>query len=463
MALNPFFLNGSQTEQGLLQDLINEQIKMYGVDVHYLPRQFLRTDIVEVIQSEFNNAYPLEAYINTYDGFGGQQTLLTKFGIEEKDDLTITISKERWENYIAPLIKNQPFMELSTRPREGDLIYFPLGDRLFEIKYVEHEQPFYMLRENYVYELRCELFRYEDEVIDTNIYEIDNELEEIGYIQTLRMVGLGSTATAVTTVCPSGAVNQIYITNMGGSYEAQPVIGFSSAPDGGTTAVGVASLTNIYTNCNGEYGGKVAYINLTNPGCGYTEPPWITIRGGGGTGAAATAGICTTGSVGIVTITSGGSGYTTNPVMHFLQPTGVTSAVGYGEINALGIVTVAYITNAGCGYEDPPTITFDAPTGIGETIGIGTYVFNEVVTGQTSGITAYVKTWTAATSTLTVSIVGGEFTDGELLYGEESGAIYILRKQIVDDLVTPYAQNDTLQTEADKVLDFSEDNPFGMP
>jgi hypothetical protein len=149
--------------------------------------------------------------------------------------------------------------------------------------------------------------------------------------------------------------------------------------------------------------------------------------------------------------------------MHFLQPTGVTSAVGYGEINALGIVTVAYITNAGCGYEDPPTITFDAPTGIGETIGIGTYVFNEVVTGQTSGITAYVKTWTEATATLTVSIVGGEFTDGELLYGEESGAIYILRKQIVDDLVTPYAQNDTLETEADKVLDFSEDNPFGMP
>ena len=73
------------------------------------------------------------------------------------------------------------------------------------------------------------------------------------------------------------------------------------------------------------------------------------------------------------------------------------------------------------------------------------------------------KTWTEATATLTVSIVGGDFTDGELLYGEESGAIYILRKQIVDDLVTPYAQNDILETEADKVLDFSEDNPFGMP
>ena len=130
MALNPFFLNGSQTEQGLLQDLINEQIKMYGVDVHYMPRQYLKKNTVirEVIESEFNNAYPLEAYVNNYDGFAGQKTLLTKFGIEEKDDLTITISKERWENYITPLIKNQPFMEQVTdRPREGDLIYFPLG------------------------------------------------------------------------------------------------------------------------------------------------------------------------------------------------------------------------------------------------------------------------------------------------------------------------------------------------
>ena len=187
MALNPFFLNGSTTEQGLLQDLINEQLRMYGVEVYYMPRQYITTDINEVIQSEFNNAYPLEAYVNTYDGFGGQQTLLTKFGIEEKDDLTLTISRERFENYITPLIENLSNVELSTRPKEGDLIYFPLGERLFEIKYVEHEQPFYQLKKNYVYELRCELFRYEDEVIDTGVDTIDEEIEQIGYIQKINI------------------------------------------------------------------------------------------------------------------------------------------------------------------------------------------------------------------------------------------------------------------------------------
>ena len=84
-------------------------------------------------------AIPLEAYVDTYDGYGDNPVILSKFGIEAKNEVTLTISKERWENYIEPLIKNEADIKLSTRPKEGDLIYFPLGDRLFEIKYVEHE------------------------------------------------------------------------------------------------------------------------------------------------------------------------------------------------------------------------------------------------------------------------------------------------------------------------------------
>ena len=187
--LNPFFLNGSKTEQGLMQDLINESIRMYGIDVYYLPRQYIteKTIIKEVIESQFTFASPIEAYVDSYDGYGGQGTILSKFGIQELDDLRIIISQERFNNYLAPLIEKIPNNKLSTRPKEGDLIYFPLGDRLFEIKYVEHEKPFYQLQKNYVYELTCELFRYEDEVVDTNIDFIDDNIKDAGYIQILQM------------------------------------------------------------------------------------------------------------------------------------------------------------------------------------------------------------------------------------------------------------------------------------
>ena len=178
MALNPFFQQGARSEQNLVQDLINEQLRMYGVEVHYLPRKYVTENKVirEVVASRFDDAYPIEAYVDTYDGYGENPTLLSKFGIEQTNEITLTISKERFENYISPLMKNEADVKLTTRPKEGDLVYFPLGDRLFEIKYVEHEKPFYQLQKNYVYELKCELFRYEDEIIDTGVDEIDNEL-----------------------------------------------------------------------------------------------------------------------------------------------------------------------------------------------------------------------------------------------------------------------------------------------
>ena len=127
------------------------------------------------------------------------------------------------------------------------MIYFPLGGRLFEIKYVEHEKPFYQLKKNYVYTLTCELFRYEDEVIDTNVDTIDTEIEQLGHIETLTLIGSGSTATGISSYCPSGSVSPIYITNMGKKYSL-PTVGFTSAPDGGVTALVLHPLlTNIST------------------------------------------------------------------------------------------------------------------------------------------------------------------------------------------------------------------------
>jgi len=460
--LNPFFLNGSKTEQSLIQDLVNEQLRMYGVEIFYLPRSYVtkNTVIKEVIQSEFNDAYAIEAYIENYDGYSGQGTILSKFGIQNLDDLTLIISRERYENYIAPLIANQPNIELAARPKEGDLIYFPLGDRIFEIKYVEHEQPFYQLQKNYVYQLRCELFRYEDEVIDTGIESIDDDISQIGYIQTLTMIGAGKTATATASICTNGSsIQKIYINNMGGSYTSLPDVGISSAPNGGTTGLTICAITNNYVNCNGKVGGKLESINLVNSGCGYTVAPWVTIQGGGGVGAAATAGI-TTGAVQIVTVTDGGSGYTTSPSVTATPSNGASFV---SNINSAGIVTSIYITNSGSGFSTSPIITIGSPIGVATGVGVGTYIYNEVVTGETSGVTARVKTWTKSDNVLEISIVDGTFTPGEVIVGSRSNARYNILSQNTDDLVSPFADNDNIELEADKILDFSETNPFGMP
>lgn len=108
--LNPFFLNGTKTEQNLIQDLVNEQLRIYGVEVYYLPRQYVteKTIIKEVIESKFELACPIEAYVDSYNGYGGQGTILSKFGIQEMNDLTLIISKERFQSYISPIIKNLP-------------------------------------------------------------------------------------------------------------------------------------------------------------------------------------------------------------------------------------------------------------------------------------------------------------------------------------------------------------------
>ena len=458
--LNPFFQQGSKSEQSLIQDLINEQLRMYGVEVYYIPRKYYtkNTVIKEVIQSKFDNAYPIEAYVDTYEGYTGQGTILSKFGIQELDDLRLIISRERYETYITPLIENLPNIELATRPKEGDLIYFPLGDRIFEIKYVEHEKPFYQLQKNYVYELTCELFRYQDEDVDTNVEEIDNNFVELGYIQTLTMVGTAITATAVTGLV-NGGVRFINVTRRGEGYTSIPTVAISSAPSGGITAIGIATMISGLVDCDGTTSSKVQSVYIANPGFGYTIAPGIVFIGGGGSGAAATTGIGNS-MVGVVTVTSGGSGYYTPPTVTFSSPVGLgTTATGVSVINSAGSVSAVYVTNAGSGYTVAPTVTISNPSSSGS----GDFIDNETVTGSSSGTTAKIKSWNSVTNILTVSIVSGEFTIGENLVGEESGATHALRVIETDNLVDPYADNDNIELEADQILDFTESNPFGNP
>ena len=398
--LNPFFQQGSSGEQSLVQDLINEQLRIYGIDVHYMPRKYYNTTSVirETVDSRFDDAYPIEAYIESFDGYGDNPTLLSKFGLQATNEITLIISKERFENYISPLMKNEENIKLSTRPKEGDLIYFPLGDRLFEIKYVEHEKPFYQLQKNYVYELRCELFRYEDEIIDTGIDEIDNELISddydgmsevgrstiLGVARLLFVVGAGTTAQASTSLVDNG-VRFISLTNRGGGYSFKPSIGISSAPAGGVTGVGsvtqmIGGITICDKNTNAQRK-SVQQIALVNPGTGYTTAPKIKFTGAGGSGAAGTSGISTTGGVGVVTVSNVGNGYVNSPTITFSTPKHVGAAatavlatpfVGTGVSIASAPISVgssAFLfpggTTGGAFYRTAPTVTFSNPTGSG--------------------------------------------------------------------------------------------------
>jgi hypothetical protein len=458
--LNPFFLQGSKTEQSLIQDLINEQLRMYGVEIYYIPRSYItkKSVIREVIESKFTQALPIEAYVNTYDGYEGQGTILSKFGIQPLTDLTVTISRERFENYITPLIKDRPNVELSTRPKEGDLIWFPLGDRLFEIKFVEHEQPFYQLQKTYVYELKCELFRYEDEELNTDVPEIDDNILNDGYTQTLNLVGVGTTATAITGIL-NGAVRLITVTNRGRKYISLPQVAISSAPSGGLTAVGVATFIDTIVDCNGTTSNKIQGVELINPGYGYTVAPGIVFVGGGGSGAAATASIGN-GVVGVITVTNGGGGYATPPIVTIpAAPAGGISATARAYINTVGVVTSIRIINAGAGYTVAPTITIATPA----SSGVGTYIHGETVTGSISGTTALVKSWNAPTGELNVYKINGNFINGDVITGAGSSAAYKLRIYSTDDNVDRYAQNDVIESEADQIVDFSETNPFGTP
>ena len=418
MALNPFFLQGSPGEQRLIQNLINEQLQIYGVEITYIPRKFVnKTSIIEEVQSsKFDDNFLLEAYVNTYEGYSGAGDIMTKFGVSLKDEVTLTISQERFTDFIAPFLDASDY-ELGSRPREGDLIFFPLGARLFEVKFVEHEQPFYQLGKNYVYQLQCELFEYEDEIIDTGLDVIDSEIEDQGFITTLNLVGSGATATASATLAPaqSGFINSLTILNDGSGYTSIPTVFISTSRN---ASIGVnASAVAITTERNGVF--SIKELVLTNAGAGYTVAPDINIIGGGGSGAIATCGITTSGR-GVIsyTITADGSGYTTEPTVTVAGPNGAGTTATASAVIDVGNSKVSSIrpVNPGIGYTVAPTVTIADPNII---TGRGNYLLNDLIIGQTSHTEARVKSWDADTKVLKISNVGIGSTVNGFIPGEE--------------------------------------------
>lgn len=210
MAINPFFGN-FRNEQKLLDDLTVETIKAMGLDVYYIPREYVKYDQLfgEDILSKFQYAYPIEAYTSDVMRFGGQKDIISKFGIEITDRMTFQISITRFRTEVT---SRSPEI---LKPREGDLIYFPLSRHLFEINFVEDEDPFYQHGGLTTYQIVCELFTYSNEAIQTGNTDIDVVEEERKMFLT--KITLGSANTALTVFAKGDIVYQVSgVTN--GSY-----------------------------------------------------------------------------------------------------------------------------------------------------------------------------------------------------------------------------------------------------
>jgi len=259
--INTYFTQGTRGEQELIEDIIIESLKIYGNEVFYIPRTLVSLDNVlgEDRLSQFKTAFPIEMYFENVDSFGGQGAFIQKFGLTVEQSATLVVSRRRWQQFIGRYnVTNIP-----TRPNEGDLIYFPLSGGLFEIKFVQHQDPFYQLGKLYVYKLQIELFQYASEFLDTGVEEIDA-------FETLKTFNTNVTRNG------SGGVVAVTVTN-GGSNYTTPSITFTSTS--GRGAVATATVVN----------GAIQTITVTNSGTGYQQPPVINITDPTGTGATATA------------------------------------------------------------------------------------------------------------------------------------------------------------------------------
>lgn len=177
MTSNLYFNNHAfHGEQNLIEDLIVESIKIYGLDVQYLPRTIVAEDSFfgEDPLSKFTDSYEMEMYIKNVEGFEGEGDFLSRFNLEIRDQITFTVSQRRWAEEVT-LGDTHTDDEGNNigRPAEGDLIYFPLTGKIYEVKFIEHESIFYQMGALQTYDLTCELFQYSHEVIDTGRTAID--------------------------------------------------------------------------------------------------------------------------------------------------------------------------------------------------------------------------------------------------------------------------------------------------
>ncbi len=452
MPLNPFFLQGSKGEQNLVQDLTNEHIRMHGIEFIYMPRSIVKqADVIrEITSTEFDKSFPIEGYIASYEGFDSGYNLLTKFGVRSTAEMKIVISIERYSEGIAPLLDQE-------RPYEGDLMYFPLRDIIFEIKYVNDLVNFYQLQDRYTYELTCEPFEYEDEKIDTGIDSIDDDFETAGYNVTMILGSDGTTATATAPIV-NGGIYKIDIINGGTGFTNAPTVKIDPPVGIGTSATAVAITSTTGTRNFSTL--RIDRIEITNPGAGYTNVPNVQFltEDGKGTGASAVAGLGTVGVMGPVTLTSAGAGYILPPLIEVTSaPSGGQTGILTSKINTTtNKVTEVKVLSAGYGYTVAPTITIGAAS----TTGTGEFLYGEMITGASSLTTAFVAQWDKPNRTLLAKNLSGNFAVGEQITSTGNANYRLDSIDYSDD--DNYESGDEIQTYSDSsILDFTEVNPFG--
>ena len=192
MPVNHYFQSGNgignTAEKRLHEDLIIEGLKIYGKDVYYLPRTLVNQDLIlgEDVSSKFDDSYLIEMYMETTEGFAGDQELINKFGLEIREDTTFMVSKRRWQDQVD----SQHTLIKDGRPNEGDIIYMPLMNSFFEIQFVEDQEPFFQLGNLPVYKLRCTRWEYSSEQHNTGVTDIDTAEDQYSLDQLAHQVSL---------------------------------------------------------------------------------------------------------------------------------------------------------------------------------------------------------------------------------------------------------------------------------
>ena len=238
MPTSTYFRNfDARNDQELLHSLTTESIQVVGYDVNYIPRTLVNEDTIlgEDSISEYKDAYSVEMYIKSVDGFEGEGDLVSKFGLEVRDQIIFSLSRRAWEG-----------LDIGTRPKEGDLIYFGLTSKLFQIMFVEHETPFYQAGALPTFDLTCELFTYSDEKLDTDIDEIDVIEQKQSFVRTFELSSVsgtfseGETVTGGTSAVTGevarwdSSTSYLYLINMTGNFTLNEILTGATSTATGT-------------------------------------------------------------------------------------------------------------------------------------------------------------------------------------------------------------------------------------